>query len=572
MKPKKNQEQIKHSPRTILVYILFIIFLLLTLYRLLSIQYFKYNFYETKGKQRHEQTQVLLPARGDILDRNNNILATDTVVYKLILDPRHIDTDLNKRSNKKHYQKFLLILNNLNINNTDSINKFNNYLNKLKNQNIKFKILANDLTPKQMQDIKKLKISGISFEKYLKRYYPGGKRTSTLLGYTNHKNQGIEGVELKYNNQLIGSKGERTSVKSRDGKIVQLKKDNQATHGKSIKLTIDKNIQYLTYKALEQTSIKYQAKSASAIILNIKTGEIFAMANYPGFNPNNNSQKNINRKNNAISDLFEPGSTIKPFAITSALISKKYTPNSIINTSPGIYKIGKHKIQDIRNFGKLSVTEVLKKSSNIGTAKILLNSNHNNFTSLLENLKFGKKSALNLSGENTGYIPINKKLDKFSFATLTFGYGLNCNLLQLTTAYAILANNGKSINPIIDFKNKNKYISQIIIPEKISKQIIKMLTTVTEPGGTATKARIKGLKIAGKTGTSKVAIKGGYSDDSYQSLFVGIAPANAPQYVMAIIINEPSGKDYYGGIVAAPVFSQVMPLLLSNPDKNLNNK
>lgn len=562
MKFKKNQKKIKHSPRTALVYILFISFLLLTLYRLLSIQYFKYNFYENKGKQRHEKTQILLPERGDILDRNNNILATDTAVYKLILDPRYIN--INKNIDKTSYQEFLLILNKLNIKNTESINNFNNYLNKLKNQKIKFKILAKNLTPKQMQDIKKLNVSGISFEKTLKRFYPGGKRTSTLLGYINHNNQGVEGVELKYNKQLIGLPGEMTSVESRNGKIIQLKKDNQATHGKAIKLTIDKNIQYLTYKALEQTSIKYKAKSASAIIMDIKTGEIFAMTNYPGFNPNNNSQKNINRKNNTISDLFEPGSTIKPFAITSALISKKYTPNSIINTSPGIYEIGKHKIQDIRNFGKLTVTEVLKKSSNIGTAKILLSLNNNNFINLLENLKFASKSNLNLSGESTGYIPTNKKLDKFSLATLGFGYGLNCNLLQLTTAYAILANNGKLVTPIIDFKNKNKYISQIIIPEKISKQIIKMLITVTEPGGTATRARIKGYKIAGKTGTSKIAIKGGYTDNSYQSLFVGIAPANNPKYAMTIIINKPSGKYYYGGIVAAPVFAQVMPALLSS--------
>jgi cell division protein FtsI (penicillin-binding protein 3) len=556
----KTKTKSKTKLRSLFIYTIFLIFLILTIYRLLSLQYFKFNFYDQEGKKRHLKITPTLPIRGDILDRNNTILATDTRIYNLILNPKNINIQ------KLNNNDLLTILKITNNNNSQNIDKFKNYLNKLKKQNIKYKIFAKNLTPKQMQKIKKIKkinLTGFEFEEKLKRFYPAGKSASTMLGSINYDRNGVEGAELKYNKALLGTPGKKTQIKSRDGKIIDTKQHLFAKDGLPIQLTIDKNIQYLTYKALKDASIKHKANSASAIIMDVNTGEIFAMTNYPGFNPNNLSDNN-NHKNLAISDLFEPGSTIKPFAITSALISKKYTPNTIIKTSPGIYKIGKNKIQDIRNFGDLSVTEVLKKSSNIGAAKIILDLNNPNvLPNLLKSLKFGEKSKLYLTGESKGYIPINKRMGKFPLATLAFGYGLNCNLLQLTTAYAILANNGNLVTPRIDFNNNINNISQNIIPENISKQILNMLTTVTEPGGTATRARIKGFKVAGKTGTSKVAIKGGYAKDRYQSLFIGIAPMPNPKYVMAILINEPSGKYYYGGTVAAPVFSKVMSVLLA---------
>ena len=558
----KTKTNTKTKLRSLFIYTIFLVFLVLTLYRLLSLQYFKFNFYDQEGKKRHLKITPTLPIRGDILDRNNKILATDTRTYNLILSPQNINI---QNLNNNNLLKIFKIINN---NNSQNIDKFKNYLNKLKKQNIKYKIFAKNLTPKQMQKIKNINPTGFIFEENLKRFYPAGASASTILGSINYNRNGVEGAELKYNKALLGTPGKKTQIKSRDGKIIGTKQHIFAKDGIPVQLTIDKDIQYLTYKALKDAAIKHQAKSASAIIMDLKTGEIFAMTNYPGFNPNNLSD-NKNHKNLAISDLFEPGSTIKPFAITSALISKKYTPDTIIKTSPGIYKIGRNKIQDIRNFGDLSVTEVLKKSSNVGTAKIILDLNNPNILpNLLKKLKFGEKSKLYLTGESKGYIPINKRMGKFPLATLAFGYGLNCNLLQLTTAYAIFANNGNLVMPRIDFdnntNNNSQNNSQDIIPENISKQILNMLTTVTEPGGTATRARIKGIKVAGKTGTSKVAIKGGYAEDRYQSLFVGIAPMPNPKYVMAILINEPSGKYYYGGTVAAPVFSKVMSVLLAN--------
>ena len=333
-------------------------------------------------------------------------------------------------------------------------------------------------------------------------------------------------------------------------------------NGKNIYLTIDRQIQYIAYKYLKEGVINNNATAGSAIIINVSNGEVLAMVNYPAYNPNNMTNViNERIRNRIVTDVYEPGSVMKPFAAVAALTSGKYDVNTIVDTSPGYYYLNGNLVKDFRNYGKIDLRHILMKSSNIGISRIILSLlDTNALSDTLYKFGFGEITGISFPGERSGYVPKLSKWSKFSLATLSFGYNMNATILQLAQAYSTIANGGKLIRPILLKKSKeNKNFKEFkVINEEISKKMINMLTSVIEDrGGTASKARIQKYHVAGKTGTTKKSIAGGYSKNNYIATFVGISPALNPKIVTIVVLDEPKGKTYSGGSSAAPIFVKI---------------
>lgn len=369
-------------------------------------------------------------------------------------------------------------------------------------------------------------------------------------------------------------------IKDRLGRTIKHVESIQtAQPGNDLALSIDRRLQYLTYRELKRAVVQHKAKSGSAVILDTKTGEVLAMVNQPSYNPNNRKKLNSYRlRNRAVTDVFEPGSTIKPFTVAAALESGRFKPNSIVNTSPGYFHIGKYVVQDIKNYGRIDLSTILSKSSNIGASKLALAITAKNLTDVHSRIGFGFSTGSGFPGEVGGILNMPTEKQLVEKATLAYGYGLSVTPLQLARSYAAIANDG--VMPAVSFVRINQSEPDQIREEKIfsakhAKQIRKMLEAVVSKNGTGHRAAVAGYRIAGKTGTVKKASAGGYSDDRYVAVFAGMAPASNPRLVMVVTINEPRGEVYYGGKVAAPVFSNVMSgalrLMDIAPD-NVTNK
>jgi cell division protein FtsI (penicillin-binding protein 3) len=323
-------------------------------------------------------------------------------------------------------------------------------------------------------------------------------------------------------------------------------------------LSIDRRVQYLAYRELA-TAVKYHhARSGSLVMLDIKTGEVMAMVGYPSYNPNNRKVlKSQYFRNRAVTDVFEPGSTMKPFTIVAGLESGIYTPHSAINTSPGYFKVGDHTIRDMHNYGNINVSTVITKSSNVGASKIALSLEPEQYWSTLSSFGFGQLVGSGFPGESSGTLSPYNTWSDVEMATLSFGYGISVTPLQLAHAYSVLATGGVML-PVSFLKVTSPVSGKRVIPENIARQVRKMLETVVSEEGTGKRAAVRGYRVIGKTGTVYKYIRGGYSDDRYLSVFAGIAPASEPQFAMVVLIDEPGGDHHYGGVVAAPVFSRVM--------------
>lgn len=348
-------------------------------------------------------------------------------------------------------------------------------------------------------------------------------------------------------------------IKDRLGRTIKHVESIEAAQpGKNLALSIDRRLQYLTYRELKRSVLQHKAKSGSAVILDIKTGEVLAMANQPSYNPNNRSKlKSSHLRNRAVTDVFEPGSTIKPFTVAAALESGKFKANSVVNTSPGYFRIGKYVVQDVRNYGRINLSTILSKSSNIGASKLALAISAKNLTDIHSRIGFGFSTGSGFPGEVGGIINLPTEKQLVERATLSYGYGLSVTPLQLARSYAAIANDG--VMPAVSFTRIDEVASESrVLSKKYAKQIREMLESVVSKKGTGSLAGVAGYRISGKTGTVKKASAGGYSDDSYVATFAGMAPASNPRLAMVVIINEPHGDVYYGGKVAAPVFSKVM--------------
>lgn len=535
---------------------LFVFFLIFS--RITYLQLINYKFLINEGDIRSLKKEYIFYPRGTITDRFGKILAISVPVYNISINPQ-----LLKRNNFLLNDRWKLLVNSLSISN-DHINKIIEY-----NKNKKFTYLARNVNFNKSQYIMNLGIPGINLQKHYKRYYPLGEITAHILGMTDIDDNGIDGIEKTYNSILSSKYNKRITRKNNLGEIIEyvgiVKKNNPG----NIILSIDEKLQSLVYLKLKRSVINNNAKSGSAILIDIDTGEILAMANVPSYDPNNFNYKSIDAiRNRIITDVFEPGSTVKPILIASALMWNIIEPDSIINTSP--YNIGKYLIRDSFFNKKLSVTEIIKKSSNVGVSKISLSMPINLILDTYSKFGFDKKTNIGLIGEHKGIYPKKAKFSKIERAIFSYGYGFMITPIQLAKAYTIIGNKGIDI-PLSIIRNHNSTIKKKIFSEKVMNMILNMMEQASFKGGCGSKAAIKEYRVAIKTGTvKKINLKGRY-ENKYIAYTAGVAPVSNPKFSLVILIDDPKNGRYYGGSVSAPIFSSIMGEILRikniKPDK-----
>ncbi|MGB6977545.1 MAG: penicillin-binding transpeptidase domain-containing protein [Gammaproteobacteria bacterium] len=491
---------------------------------------------------------VSTPAyRGMITDRNGTPLAISTPVDSIWINPQMFDPTLAQM--------------------TQLAGLLGTPLNEIKQRLAKdaqrdFVYLKRGLPPDVADRIKALNIPGLFSQREYHRFYPEGEIAAHLIGFTNVDDNGQEGLELAYNKSLAGVPGKEEVQKDRLGHVVAvLNVISEPQQGHDLVLSLDDRVQYIAYRALLNAAAEFKANAASAVVLNAKTGEILAITNVPSYNPNHRPTGQSDRyRNRAVTDVFEPGSTMKPFSIYTALKSGKYTTTSLIDTNPGWLEIDGHRISDVEaNNGVLTVAQVLQKSSNIGTAKMLLTLPPQALWGVLHGVGFGERTNSGFPGEVNGVLPEHTHWPVIDYATLAFGYGVSVTTLQLAQAYDVLANDGIKIPVTLTKQDSPPQGTRVLVPE-VTKKIIAILETVLQKGGTATEARVLNYRVAGKTGTAYIAGRKGYDKHNrhYTASFVGFAPVSNPQLVVAVVLHDPDRKEHFGGEVAAPTFAQIM--------------
>ena len=518
------------------------------------------EFLQQKGDARYSRTLVLQAHRGKITDRNGELLAISSPVESVWASPP--DVVLSK-AQKNALAKLLAMK-------PKDIDK------KVANREREFVYLKRRISPDLAAKVMSLEISGIFLQREYKRFYPAGDVTAHLVGFTGIDDNGQEGFELSQNAALSGKAGSRRVIQDRQGHIVEdLEAVKVPQDGHDLVLSIDRRLQYLVFRELAKSVEEHKAKAGAAVVLDAKTGEVLAMVNLPTYNPNNPINIKGKTRNRAITDMFEPGSTMKPVAASAAMQFGDYTPTTKIQTAPGHMSIGPATIHDAHPHGILTVAEVIQKSSNVGAAKMALSLKREELWSTFNQLGFGNRTNVGFPGEAAGKVRPYKTWRPIEQATMSYGHGISVTLLQLARAYTVFANEGE-IKPVSLLKLKESPVGHQVFSAQVANDVKAMLELVVQPGGTALKAQVAGYRVGGKTGTAHKLGKSGYEEDKYVGSFVGLAPASNPRLIMAVMIDEPSPeKDrYYGGIVAAPVFSAVMAdalRMLSVPQDSPNN-
>jgi len=547
-KRNKQKQTLNHVGlwRLYLVRVVFISLILGLAWRLADIQVLNPDFLRHQGDARHVR-HVPIPAhRGMILDRHGEPLAISTPVHSVWFNPQDISADTTQI---KQLAKLLRV-------SQSSIKK------KIKDgikKHREFVYLKRRVTPELATKVKQLKITGVGFQREYKRFYPAGEVTAHLVGFNNVDDQGQEGLELTHNEYLKGVSGVKRLLRDSRGNYVGGGEQIKASKdGENIMLSVDLRLQYLTYQALKSAVKSHHAKAGTAVILDVNTGEVLAMVNQPSFNPNNRKGlKQASLRNRAVIDLFEPGSTVKPFTVASGLKSGLYTMKSKIDTHPGRLKVNRLTVKDHRDYGVIDLATLLKKSSNVGASKIALSLKPEQLWQDFSAFGMGTLSGGYFPGESMGRMPDLSSWKKVERATFSYGYGLNTSALQLARAYTVLADGGV-LRPVSFIKNEQIPTGHRVFSKDIMDNVRTMMQGVVKKDGTASRAAVENYTVAGKTGTIKKASQGGYAEGHYLSLFAGIIPANNPRLAMVVMIDDPQGKDYYGGLVAAPVFSEVM--------------
>ncbi|MGH8282777.1 MAG: peptidoglycan D,D-transpeptidase FtsI family protein [Gammaproteobacteria bacterium] len=528
--------------------------------RAVYLQMFDNQFLQDQGKERHLRVVEIPAHRGMILDRNGQPLAVSTPVDSIWMNPQEISDALGRIPQLAHA---------LGVPLHDILKLLNG------NHDKQFVYLVRGMDPYAAQRVTALGIPGVYSQREYRRYYPAGEVTAHVLGFTNVDDTGQEGLELAYNNWLRGVPGAERVIVDRYGRSVQDVESLRAPRpGKNLVASIDLRVQYLAYRALKQAVLEQGAKSGSIIVMDARTGEVLAMANQPSFNPNNRGDYQASLyRNRAVTDQFEPGSSMKPFTILAALLSGRYTPNTIVNTAPGSYKVSGYTIRDDNDYGAINLTTILEKSSNVGASKIALSLSPELLWKTLSAFGFGHLSGSGFPGEVPGSLPDYRSWSMARQATISYGYGVAVTALQLADAYDILADNGIRRPPSF-VRLDAAPPGQQVIPSAVAVELRHMLETVVSNEGTGKLADVAGYHVAGKTGTAHIAQNGGYSSNDYISVFAGIAPATNPRLVTIVVIREPSKGQYYAATVAAPVFARVMTgalRLLDIPPDDLVN-
>jgi cell division protein FtsI (penicillin-binding protein 3) len=539
-----------------MLFLLFFVFMMLLL-RAFWIQGPGNEFYEAKGV-RGTQRELELPAsRGKILDRNGQVIATSLEAKSVIAYNDTVPDDLSADKVKK----------------LASLLKMSEAeLRKKLKEERKQVFLKRQVEPAIAQQIKQLEIPGIGLNNEYRRFYPEGEAMAHVVGFTNVEDRGQEGMELSREKELAGHPGQRRVVVDRLGRVVEEMAILQLPHnGKDLNLSIDSKIQYLAYNAVKDAVEKHHAKAGGAVVLDTQTGEILALANYPSYNPND--RKNLTGeqlRNRVLTDTFEPGSTMKPLTVAIALEKGSVKPetNMVIGAK---YLIGPKPITDTHPYGNLTVSEIIQKSSNIGTAKIAMNSlSSEEMWDFYTAVGLGQTPKIGFPGAVGGTVHPFKKWMPTDQARIAFGYGISASLFQVARAYTVFARDGELV-PLTIERSPNFKPGTRVLSAKTAIEMRAMLETVTEPGGTAIKAQAEGFRVGGKTGTAHKLVGKGYGN-KYRAYFAGLAPISAPRIVVAVMIDEPTNGSHYGGDVAAPVFSTIVSETLNTLNVLPDNK
>ncbi|MFN6970735.1 MAG: penicillin-binding transpeptidase domain-containing protein [Rheinheimera sp.] len=499
--------------------------------------------------------------RGMILDRNGEELAVSVPVESVYADSKVVIQANAKGDNRRwHALAEMLQITPEQLTKRIATDPKKRYV-----------YLQRHASPATVDYIRKLKIPGIYFKQESRRYYPAGEVAAHILGFTNVDDNGVEGVERQFDAQLKGIDGRKVIRKDAKGREIEVLEQTDATQSRNLQLSIDQRIQAVAYRELKKAVLTYGATSGSIVLVDVHTGEVLAMVNSPSYNPNNKKGTAVHRfRNRAITDTFEPGSTVKPLPVLAALENGTADLNTIIPTGHGPIRVGGGRVVDVTGNGDLDLTGIIRRSSNIGVTRLALNMPHEDLLKMYYDMGLGEDTGLGLLGESAGQLRERARWSEHERATLSFGYGLSVTAVQLARIYAAIANGG-TVRPLTILKTDNPPPGERVIAEHNADAMVEMLEAVTEKRGTATRAKVAGYRVGGKTGTAKKAIAGGYGDD-YIGSFVGIGPISEPRLACVVIINEPSGDYYGGGEVAAPVFSAVMgaamQLLNLPPDGN----
>ncbi|MEM7304305.1 MAG: penicillin-binding protein 2 [Pseudomonadota bacterium] len=545
-----------NARRYILLFAILCVFSLLFV-RAVQLQLLHADFYNEEGSNRYIRTVEIPANRGVINDRFGQALAISTPVYSIWARPQ---TALDNPDSIIHAANALDM----------DASRLSKKLQKKKEK--QFVYLKRHALPDVADQIRESRTPGISLRREYRRYYPAGEMAGHILGLTNIDDQGLEGIELAFDDWLHGEPGKKRVIKDGYGKIVaDIELVQESRPGKSLSLSIDKRIQYLAYRELKRTVTRHAARAGSVVVLSVNSGEILAMVNLPAFNPNDRSNaKYSSIRNRAITDVFEPGSTVKPFLIAAALESGEFRPGSKVDTAPGFYKTSGLKVSDYKNYGVVDMQTLLAKSSNVGAVKVALKLDEEVVWKQYQAVGFGSLTGSGFPGEREGKLDSYTVWSKTQRATMAYGYGMSTTALQLARAYSVIANDGILL-PVSFVAHHEAVSSQRIMSPQIANTLKNMLRAVVSPEGTGRQAMMQSYSAAGKSGTSKKSEGGEYAEAKYISLFAGMAPADQPEIVVVAVIDEPTRHGYYGGAVAGPLFAKVsegsLRLMNVPPDK-----
>ena len=540
----KHQVAGRFARRAVLIMVFFAIAVTSLIARAVHLQVFNTEFLTRQADSRHLRTEKITAHRGSITDRNGEPLAISTPVDSVWANPAELAAAVDRVP---------VLAQTLGVDSQLLMRRITRSMDK------EFLYLKRHLNPEQAHRVMALKLPGVNVLREYRRFYPAGEVTGHLVGFTSVDDNGQEGLELAFNHWLAGESGAKRVLKDRLGRSVENVASIQPSRpGKDLRASIDLRLQYLAYRALKGAIQKHRADSGSIVILDIKSGEVLAVVNQPTYNPNDRAQYSAERyRNRAITDIFEPGSSIKPLVMAAALESGAFQPGTLIDTAPGYINVGAKRIADDTVLGRVSLTTILARSSNVGATKVAMSLEADQLWGTMANFGLGDLTTSGFPGESAGLLTHYNHWQEISQATLAYGYGLSVTPLQLAHAYSTIGSDGL-LRPISLVATERPKDGKQVIAVETALAVRRMLEEVIRPGGTGTKAAVAGYRVAGKTGTSWKFAAGGYSQDKYISIFAGLAPASDPRLAAVVVIDEPRGDFYYGSDVAAPVFAEVM--------------
>jgi len=512
--------------------------------RAVDLQFLEQEFFQRQGDARQIRVVEIAAHRGSITDRRGEPLAVSSPVDSVWVNPselRQVPAEIPRLA--------------------AAVSRDPEWLMRAvsADPDREFMYLRRHLSPDEARKITGLGIPGVYTQREYRRFYPAGEVAGHVIGFTDIDEAGQEGLELAYEHWLRGEPGAKRIRRDRLGNVIEdVESIREAAPGRDLRTSLDLRLQYLAYRELKAAVQNHRAKAGSMVILDIASGEVLAMVNQPSYNPNDRAQLSADRyRNRATNDIFEPGSTVKPFIVAAALESGRYNPASVVDTNPGWMVVGAKTIEDHHNLGLIDLTTLISRSSNVGAATLALSLDPEQLWSLLRRLGLGEVSATGFPGESAGVLMEPDLWKPISQATLSYGYGLSATPLQMAHAYSVLGSGGLN-RPTSLLALDAPPAPGRVLSETTSRAVVRMMEAVVQAGGTATKAAIPGYRVAGKTGTARKFTAGGYHEDRYISAFAGVAPASDPRLAAVVVIDEPSTGDYYGGEVAAPVFARVV--------------